>query len=73
MVRYEHDIISNLDGAVNCGHKQTDLIIMDFTRLGVNYFEKVINYIQLVLFDYWILHNRSSKIIGKEVSIDDRL
>ena len=28
---------------------------------------------QLVLFDYWIFHNRSSKIIGQEVLIDDRL
>ena len=27
-----HDIISNLDGAVNRGHKQTDLIIMDFAK-----------------------------------------
>ena len=27
-----HDIISNLDGAVNRGHKQTDLIKMDFAR-----------------------------------------
>ena len=25
----------------------------------------------VVLFDYWIFHNRSSKIIGQEVSIDD--
>ena len=27
----------------------------------------------LVLFDYWIFHNRSWKIIGQEVLIDDRL
>ena len=53
LVQCEHDIISNLDVAVNCGHKQTNLIIMDFTRLGVNYFEKVINYIQL----HWKLFN----------------
>ena len=32
MVQFVHDIISNLDGAVNHGHKQTDLIIMDFTK-----------------------------------------
>ena len=30
LVQLVHDIISNLDGAVNRGHKQTDLIIMDF-------------------------------------------
>ena len=27
-----HDIINNLDGAVNRGHKQADLIIMDFAK-----------------------------------------
>ena len=27
-----HDIISNLDGDVNRGHKQTDWIIMDFAK-----------------------------------------
>ena len=27
-----HDIISNLHGAVNCGHKQTALIIMDCAK-----------------------------------------
>ena len=27
-----HNIISNLDGAINRGHKQADLIIMDLTR-----------------------------------------
>ena len=30
-------------------------------------------YCMLVLFDYWIFHTRSSKIIGQEVSIGDRL
>ena len=30
LVQFVHDIISNLDGNVNRGHKQTDLIIMDF-------------------------------------------
>ena len=27
-----HDIISNLDGVVNGGHKQTDLIVMDLAK-----------------------------------------
>ena len=31
-VQFLHDIISNLGGAVNRGHKQTDLIRMDFRR-----------------------------------------
>ena len=32
LFQFVHDIISNLDGAVNRGHKQTDLIIMDFAK-----------------------------------------
>ena len=32
LVQFAHNIISNLDGAVNRGHKETDLIIMDFAR-----------------------------------------
>ena len=32
LVQFVHDIISNLDGAMNQGHKQTDLIIMDFAK-----------------------------------------
>ena len=32
LVQFVHDIISNLDGAMNRGHKQTDLIIMDFAK-----------------------------------------
>ena len=32
LVQFLHNIISNLDGVVNRGHKQTDLIIMDFAR-----------------------------------------
>ena len=29
LVQFYHDIVSNLDGTINRGHKQTDLIIMD--------------------------------------------
>ena len=32
LVQFVHNIINNLDGAVNHGHKQTDLIIMDFAK-----------------------------------------
>ena len=32
LVQFAHDIISKLDGAVNRGHKQTDLIKMDFVK-----------------------------------------
>ena len=30
LVQFVHDIIGKLDGAVNRGHEQTDLIIVDF-------------------------------------------
>ena len=32
LVQFVHDIFSNQDGAVNRGHKQTDLVIMDFAK-----------------------------------------
>ena len=39
LVQFVHDIISNLDGAVNRGPKETDLITMDFAKA----FDKVPN------------------------------
>ena len=38
MVQFVHDIISKLDRVENRGHKQIDLIIMDF---AINAFDKV--------------------------------
>ena len=32
LVQFVHDTISNLDGAMKSGHKQTDLFIMDFAK-----------------------------------------
>ena len=32
LVQFIHDLRENLDGAHNRGHKQTDLIIMDFVK-----------------------------------------
>ena len=32
LVHFIHDLRENLDGAHNRGHKQTDLIIMDFAK-----------------------------------------
>ena len=32
LVQFYHDLVSNLDRAVNRGHKQTDVIVMDFAR-----------------------------------------
>ena len=32
LVQFSHDLCENLDGAHKRGHKQTDLIIMDFAK-----------------------------------------
>ena len=49
LVQFVHDIISNLDGAMNPGHKQTDLIIMDFAEA----FDKVPHRRLLHKLDYY--------------------
>ena len=49
LVRFVHDLFSNMDGAVNCGHKQTDLIIMDFAKS----FDKVPHRRLLHKLDYY--------------------
>ena len=54
LVQFVHDIISNLDGAVNRGHKQTDLIIMDFAKA----FDKVPHRRLLHKLDYYQVEER---------------
>ena len=49
LVQFVHHIISNLDGAMNPGHKQTDLIIMDFAKA----FDKVPHRRLLHKLDYY--------------------
>ena len=49
LVQFYHDIVSNLDGAINRGHKQTDLIIMDFAKA----FDKVPHRRLLYKLDYY--------------------
>ena len=48
-VQSVHDVTSNLDGATNRGHKQTDLIIMDFAKA----FDKVPHMRLLHKLDYY--------------------
>ena len=48
-MQFVHGIISNLDCAMNRGHKQTDLIIMDFAKA----FDKVPHRRLLHKFDYY--------------------
>ena len=59
-----HDIISNLYGAVNRGHKQTDLIIMDFTKA----FEKVPHRRLLHKLDYYGIRWSTHKWINSWLS-----
>ena len=59
-----HDIISNLDGAVNRGHKQTDLIIMDFTKA----FDKVPHRRLLHKLDYYGIRGSTHKWVNSWLS-----
>ena len=60
LVQFVHDIISNLDGAVNRGHKQTDLIIMDFAKA----FDKVPHRRLLHKLEYYRIRGSTHKWIN---------
>ena len=64
LVQFVHDIISNLDGAMNRGHKQTDLIIMDFAKA----FDKVPHRRLLHKLDYYGIPGSTHKLIGSWLS-----
>ena len=64
MVQFVHDIISNLDGAVNRGHKQTDLIIMDFAKA----FDKVPHRRLLHKLEYYGIKGSTHKWINSWLS-----
>ena len=64
LVQFVHDIISNLDGAVNRGHKQTDLIIMDFAKA----FDKVPHRRLLHKLDYYGIRGSTHKWINSCLS-----
>ena len=59
LVQFAHDIISNLDEAVNLGHKQTDLIIMEFAKA----FDKVPHRRLLHKLDYYGIRGSTHKWI----------
>ena len=65
MVQFVHDITSNLDGAVNRGHKQTDLIIMDFAKA----FDKVHHRRLLHKLDFYWLRGSFYKWINSWHSV----
>ena len=62
--QFVHDIISNLDGAVNRGHKQTDLIIMDFAKA----FDKVPHRRLLHKLEYYGIRGSTHKWINSWLS-----
>ena len=64
LVQFVHDIISNLDGAMNRGHKQTDLIIMDFAKA----FDKVPHRRLLHKLDYYGIRGFTHKWISSWLS-----
>ena len=66
LVQFVHDIISNLDGAVNRGHKQTGLIIKDFLKTS----DKVPHRRLLHKLDYYGIRGSTSDIIdwGQHIS-----
>ena len=76
LVQFVHDIISNLDGAANCGHKQTGLIIMDLAKA----FDKVTHRRLLHKLEYYGIRGSSHKWINswlfgrtQQVVLDDQV
>ena len=57
-------IVSNLDGAINYGHKQTDLIIMDFAKA----FDKVPHRRLLYKLDYYGIRGSTHRWISSRLS-----
>ena len=64
LVQFLHDTISNLDGAMNRGHKQTDLIIMDLSKA----FDKVPQRRLLHKFEYYGIRGSTDKWINSLLS-----
>ena len=64
LVQFVHDTISNLDGDMNRGHKQTDLIIMVFAKA----FDKVPHRRPLHKLDYYGIRGSTYKWISSWIS-----
>ena len=56
LVQFFHDLVSNLDRALNRNHRQTDVIIMDFAKA----FDKVLH--RRLLYTSW-LFGRFQKVV----------
>ena len=64
LVQFYHDIVSNLDGAINRGHKQPDLIIMNFPKA----FDKVPHRRLLYKLDYYGIRGATHRWISSWLS-----
>ena len=65
LVQFGYDIISNLDGAVNRGHKQADLIMMDFAKA----FDKAPHRRLLHKLEYYGIRGSTHKWINLWLSV----
>ena len=65
LVQFFHDIVRNLDGAIIRHHKQTDLIIMDFTKA----FVKVPHRRLLYKLDYYGIRGSTHRWISSYLSV----
>ena len=64
LVQFYHDLVSNLDRAVNSGHKQTDVIVMDFAKA----FDKVPHKRLLYKLDFYGIRGSTHKWIDSWLS-----
>ena len=64
LVQFFHDLVSNLDRALNRNHRQTDVIIMDFTKA----FYKVPHRRLLYKLDYYGIRGSTHKWITSWLS-----
>ena len=64
LVQFFHDLVSNLDLALNRNHRQTDVIIMDFAKA----FDKVPHRRLLYKLDYYGIRGSTHKWITKWLS-----
>ena len=64
LVQFYHDLVSNLDRAVSCGHRQTDVIVMDFAKA----FDKVPHKRLLYKLDFYGIRGSTHKWIDSWLS-----
>ena len=64
MVQFFHDLVSNLDPALNRNHRQTDVIIMDFAKA----FDNVPHRRLLYKLDYYGIRGSTHKWITSWLS-----